>query len=304
MALTIPKGQYEACTLWESLVEVIMTTCASSHPVMRNHTFLFDRFAMILRKLKDTHLEYVLPVIVLLLPRSDLVGPLATCDLLPEGLPNPAILQLTDEQVDELTVSMSGSQVYANIQREAEKVDADLADAEAKLVEAAEAKAAAAALAGGQTGSKTKAKPKSSSKKAQQQSARTERISGTDMTQEFLDFLNSTMAYMLKLDKQQYELVLAFQMISIHGALQGKTLLSRGGECKPVKSFAGLSKAYKSHIYRKACLQPRASDVDFAPGEVVDTVDAADADSGACSPVVRLTHEAVLYQNVGALSCE
>ena len=83
-----------------------------------------------------------------------------------------------------------------------------------------------------------------------------------------------------------------------------KTLLSRGGECKPVKSFAGLSKACKSHIYRKASLQPRASDVDFAPGETVDTVDAADADSGACSSVVRLTHEAVLYQNVGALSCE
>ena len=300
--VTIQKGFLEGSTVWEATVSLVMATVPASHSLMRNHTFFFEKFSLVLRKLREHHSEYIQPVIALLLPRSELVGPLARCDLLPEGLPNPAICQLSEDMLDELTVEMSGSQIYANIKRESDQVDAAVAEAgvkEAKeLQEQADVDVAADAASKTKANDKKKDKDKSkATKKSQLQLSRTMRISGEDMTQEFLDFLNGSMAYMLKLDKQQLPLVLAFQLISLHGALQGKTMMSRGGECRPVKSFATLSKSFKQHIYRKACLQPRQSDIDFAPGELVDDDDAADTGGGAVGHVAKvlLTMQAVSY---------
>ena len=81
----------------------------------QDHPNLFKTAALLLRRLKDKHPEYIVDCIMLILPRHAKIGALGKCSLLPEGLGNPALLSITEDMVNNLIVPMGTSKVFDRI---------------------------------------------------------------------------------------------------------------------------------------------------------------------------------------------
>ena len=112
--LDITVGADAGMNVYDAFEQRINSECDLSHPAASQFSFLFLAIYHVFRKLRNSHPEFIVDVCILMFPRA--TGALGVCPLLPQGLPNPAIIKLPEGDIDSPLMDMQSSKVHkANV---------------------------------------------------------------------------------------------------------------------------------------------------------------------------------------------
>jgi hypothetical protein len=200
--------------------EVDMSSDKQAH-----HSLVFATAAAALRKLRGLHADYIVDVILLVLPKLEPV--LGTCTLLPLGLGSPAMdvsQPLTECDLQVLLSTLDGTAVFEAMKEGGtqEKKKKAIAKAQASQPKA--------------RGKKSKPLPPADSESP---------LALESRAHTFLHHLDETLNYLLKIDKRQWKNIEAMKFIALKAALTGVATVSARGVLKPVKGWSSLRVAFK-----------------------------------------------------------
>ena len=274
-------------SVWNSLEKRSNQTVDFPHSLLQgtqNRNRVFHHVYDIFRALEKSHGEFIVMVIMLTLPQTTALG---RCDLLPEGLPNPAVKSITFDMIQTMLLgSMVGSNVVqqladgSDVGKEMRVLDEKHEkartrdDAKQKLAEkkaaAAKAKTKAKAKARGGKPPTGMARGKRTTEAAGLPSMPSEEFDTKDAElMDFLDMLVSSRRYLQTIAPGRKEEIDSFTYICLAGALGTSITLNVRGSPQTVKGFSEVRKLFKMHRYRAAGLRPRPSDTDFQGLEAV-----------------------------------
>lgn len=182
----------------------------------------------VLRALRSSHSEWIVPIIALSLPLLGGVGP-AQCLWMPNGL--PLIAAVSQGALDGLLTKMDGAKTLA---------DALLPQRKGKRQRKSSSSAGIVAT---QQPDDSQCDPDANAKTT-------------------LEHLDDTIKYLMKIDDRQEEKIKAFKSIAVYAALQGTVVVNVKGATKKIDRWSTLRQMMKDEVYRAAELKPRASDVD------------------------------------------
>jgi hypothetical protein len=192
---------------------------------MANHTFVFATAAAALRKLRGPHADYIVHVILLVLPKLEPV--LGTCTLLPLGMGSPAMAvsqPLSEADLQVLLSTLDGTAVF-----EAMK-EGGTQETKKKALAKAQANQPKA------KGKKAKPLPPGDPESP---------LALESRAHTFLHHLDETLNYLTKIDNRQFKNIEAMKYIALKAALTGSATISSRGVLKTVKGWSSLRVAFK-----------------------------------------------------------
>ena len=268
-------------TVWDSLVAWMQQNCDFGHPAAHAHAALFQGMYDIIRILKKNHVDYIVPMIGLMLPN---INPLvASSPLSKSGLGNPPLAKITEEMVLQTLCNMKGSAAAEHLRTSIQNAPTSTQPTQpGSSSKHAQAKAR-----------RTQKKEKVAGSKGGSGSVRNmpaeieEGALDTNENQVFLEHLSDLVKYLQEIDAAatQRQKIESFRIMALKAALDGVINVDfktpAGIEVKKVSKWNTLRKMMNADVYRCALLTPRRSDVDFLPDESWEPNDGTSNNTGA-----------------------
>lgn len=289
-------------SVWDLLVSRANQEIDMQHPVARNHTFIFKVLAVVLRKLRASHPEWIVPISLMFLPTASETG-YGVCPLLPKGLPKIAITKLNEDALEELCMPMVGTARFTEKTKTAKKNKVKSCKAKAKARPPVfRTRAAKARFDANQIKKQASAVLVQEGIDAVESAllpCAADPVSEYHAQKSFLSHVNDTMLYLIKIDKAQEDFARAYKLIAVRGALMDGVELKVRGATKLVKGFKSVTTITKATYYRRAKLAPRASDPDMFDVDL-EQILTAEVGGAPSSMVVRRL-DALLEEHAAAI---
>ena len=114
------RGPDAGCTVWDVLCERVPLSCDLANPAAQNCSQLFMAIYHVFRKLRPVHPEWIVDIVLLLLPSA--ASNIGACAWMPNGLGKVAVPKLNEHDLDSLLETMEGSKVIWAIADDPKKV--------------------------------------------------------------------------------------------------------------------------------------------------------------------------------------
>ena len=218
-------GKYKDISVWENLEQRCQKEVAFTHPLAQDHKRMIEIIYTAFSKLKSTHAEYIVDVVMLYMPRNQVVGPLGRSVLRPAGLDHPAISNFQPQDLDDLLADMSTSTTITQLRADNEERKKDEEERKKEAAaEEAKSKTESAGSKDKKAGKKQGRQGKKGSGKGSksQKNGMAEEIPETDVSgKRFLAHWNDTKHYLLKIDNKNEQILDSFTSLVFVGVVTG-----------------------------------------------------------------------------------